>query len=91
MTNYEKVMKEMTAERLAEVNVKLVTVNSRNLFYMTSTGQLFLPEQYEAAVRYEYAWLMRDDDPVTDPSQDISVNNTDEVGQEDTEKKAEEN
>lgn len=86
MTNYEKVMKEMTAERMAEVNVKLVTVNSRNLFYMTSTGQLFLPEQYEAAVRYEYAWLLRDDDPVTDPNDNASVNN-EEVNQENTNKK----
>lgn len=86
MTNYEKVMKEMTVERMAEVNVKLVTVNSRNLFYMTSTGQLFLPEQYEAAVRYEYAWLLRDDDPVTDPNDNASVNN-EEVNQENTDKK----
>lgn len=86
MTNYEKVMKEMTAERMAEVNVKLVTVNSRNLFYMTSTGQLFLPEQYEAAVRYEYAWLLRDDDPVTDPNDNASVNN-EEVNQENTNEK----
>lgn len=86
MTNYEKVMKEMTVERMAEVNVKLVTVNSRNLFYMTSTGQLFLPEQYEAAVRYEYGWLMRDDDPITDPNDNASVNN-EEVNQENTDKK----
>lgn len=86
MTNYEKVMKEMTVERMAEVNVKLVTVNSRNLFYMTSTGQLFLPEQYEAAVRYEYSWLMRDDDPITDPNDNASVNN-EEVNQENTDKK----
>ena len=53
---------------------------------MTSTGQLFLPEQYEAAVRYEYAWLLRDDDPVTDPNDNASVNN-EEVNQENTDKK----
>lgn len=60
MKIYDKMMNEMTPERLAEVNVKLVTVNNRNLFYMTSTGQLFVMEQYEDAVEYEYNWLMRE-------------------------------
>ena len=63
MTNYEKIMQDMTPERLAEINVKLVTVNNTNLFYMTSSGQLFNTSQFDDAVRYEYDWLMYNDQP----------------------------
>ena len=64
MKNYDAIMQTMTPERMAENNVKLVTVNSTNLFYMTSSGQLFPISQLEDAIRYEYNWLM------TDPSAD---------------------
>jgi len=63
MNNYDRIMQDMTPERMAEVNVKLVTVNNTNLFYMTSSGQLFNTNQYEDAVRYEYRWLMTDPTP----------------------------
>ena len=63
MKNYDRIMQDMTPERMAEVNVKLVTVNNTNLFYMTSSGQLFNTNQYEDAVRYEYRWLMTDPTP----------------------------
>ena len=74
MKNYDKIMNEMTPERLAEVNVKLVTVNSTNLFYMTSSGQLFPTSQFPQAVAYEYNWLMTDPNPeetgMPDPASD---------------------
>lgn len=63
MRNYDRIMQDMTPERMAEVNVKLVTVNNTNLFYMTSSGQLFNTNQYEDAVRYEYRWLITDPNP----------------------------
>lgn len=63
MKNYDRIMQDMTPERMAEVNVKLVTVNNTNLFYMTSSGQLFNTNQYNDAVRYEYNWLMNDPNP----------------------------
>ena len=60
MKNYETLMNTMTPERMAELNVKLVTVNNRDLYYLTSTGQLYLTSQYEDAVRHEYNWLIHD-------------------------------
>lgn len=60
MKNYETLMNTMTPERMAELNVKLVTVNNRDLYYLTSTGQLYLTNQYEDAVRHEYNWLIQD-------------------------------
>ena len=63
MKNYDAIMQSMTPERMAETNVKLVTVNNTNLFYMTSTGQLFNTNQLEDAIRYEYNWLMNDPNP----------------------------
>lgn len=63
MKNYDAIMQSMTPERMAETNVKLVTVNNTNLFYMTSTGQLFNTNQLEDAIRYEYNWLMNDPTP----------------------------
>lgn len=60
MKNYDAIMQSMTPERMAEINVKLVTVNNTNLFYMTSSGQLFPTTQFDDAVRYEYRWLTAD-------------------------------
>lgn len=60
MRNYDAVMKQMTPAALAEVNVKLVIVDNRRLFYMTSSGQLFNQNEYEKAVQHEYNWLMYD-------------------------------
>lgn len=61
-SNYKIMMEQMTPEALAEKNVHLVTVDNRRLFYMTSSGQLFNSNQFEAAVQHEYAWLMYDPD-----------------------------
>ena len=60
MKNYDAIMQTMTPEKMAEMNVKLVTVNNTNLFYMTSSGQLFNTNQYNDAVVYEYNWLTND-------------------------------
>ena len=57
MRVYDKVIKNMTPEMLAEITTKLVTVNNEQLFYMTSSGQLFPPDKYSEAVKYEYDWL----------------------------------
>ena len=44
------------------MSVKLITVNNSQLFWVTSSGQLFPYENRESAVRYEYNWLITDDD-----------------------------
>lgn len=61
MTNFKKVIDNLTPEALAELGVRLINVNSRELYYMTSTGQLFHTNNYEAALQHEYRWLMQDD------------------------------
>lgn len=57
MKNYDAIMEKMSPEAMAELNVRLVTVENRRLFYMTSAGQLFPTDKYEDAVRFEYQWL----------------------------------
>ena len=57
-TNYEIVMENMTPEIMAEYGVKLVNVDNRRLFYMTSSGQLFTPDAYMEALQFEYNWLV---------------------------------
>lgn len=66
MTNYEKLMQGMTIEQMAYNNVKLISVNNRELYYVTSSGQLFATGEYNKAVQHEYNWLVYDDSPKTD-------------------------
>lgn len=61
MCNYDVVMKNMTPEAMAELGVKLVNVDNRQLFYLTSSGQLFNTNNYNGALQHEYNWLMYDD------------------------------
>ena len=61
MTNFEKTMRAMTPEIMAELGTKLVVINNRDVFYLTSSGQLFPTDDYQAALRYEYNWLLHDD------------------------------
>ena len=70
MKTYDKIMKGMTPEEMAELGVKLVNVDNRRLFYMTSTGQLYPTNAYEAALQHEYNWLMEDDESTEQPLQD---------------------
>jgi hypothetical protein len=60
MKNFDTIMKNMTVERMAELGVKLVNVNGRDSYYMTSTGQLYTMADYESAVQHEYNWLQYD-------------------------------
>lgn len=62
MKNYDKIMNGMTPEIMAELGVKLVSVNNRDLYYMTSSGQLFYTSDYQSAVQHEFNWLMVDQD-----------------------------
>lgn len=61
MRTYEKIMQTMTPEVMAELGVKLINVDNRRLFYVTSSGQLYPIEHYNEAVAHEYNWLMADD------------------------------
>ena len=62
MTNFEKLVNSLTPENITEMSVKLITVNNSQLFWVTSSGQLFPYEKRDSAVRYEYNWLITDDD-----------------------------
>lgn len=66
MKNYDVLMEQMTPERMAEMNVRLVTVENRRILYMTSAGQLFPVDKFEDAVRFELAWLNFDPEAESD-------------------------
>lgn len=70
MKNYDKVMEAMCPELLAELGVKLVNVDNRRLFYMTSSGQLFSMDDYGSALQHEYNWLMTDEDQPDAPQEE---------------------
>lgn len=81
MKNYDAIMEKMSPEVLAELNVRLVTVENRRLFYMTSPGQLFPIDKYEDAVKFEYQWLNFDPETMQDAETvqgepDANVDNT---------------
>ena len=59
-TVYEVVMASMTPQKLANLGVKLVSINSRELYWVTSVGQLYEFNAYDQAVQAEYNWLMSD-------------------------------
>ena len=55
---YQVLMAKMTPEHLASLGVQLVQVNSSELFWMTSVGQLYPFNNKQAALAAEYTWLM---------------------------------
>ena len=57
-TVYHVLMARMTPQHMANINVQLVQVNSSELFWMTSVGQLYPFNNKQAALEAEYAWLM---------------------------------
>ena len=57
MTKYEEIMKNMTPETLATLGVKMVTLNNTELYYVTSSGQLYPTNEYDRALVHEYNWL----------------------------------
>lgn len=56
MTLYDKTMKEMTAEKFAMLNVKPAVMNGSEMFYVTTSGQLFpfTNEGLQNAVNYQF-------------------------------------
>lgn len=57
MTKYEEIMKNMTPETLATLGVKMVTLNNTELYYVTSSGQLYPTNEYDRALVHEFNWL----------------------------------
>ena len=76
--NYDILMAQMTPERMAELGVKMVNVDNRRLFYMTSSGQLFTVEDYQAALQHEYNWLMYSDEQPQPEAKDEATPEEDE-------------
>ena len=62
MNVFDQTMKEMTPECLASVLVKPVVINGTDLYYMTTSGQLFTfdKEGLQKAVDYQYQILMQE-------------------------------
>lgn len=75
MTLYEKTMKEMTAEKFAMLNVKPAVMNGNEMFYVTSSGQLFpfTSEGLQNAVNYQFQILSQEiKEPETENTDKIS-------------------
>lgn len=70
MNVFEQTMKEMTPECLASILVKPAVVNGTDMYYMTTSGQLFTfdKEGLQKAVDYQYQILMREITQVTKES-----------------------
>ena len=62
MNVFEQTMEEMTPECLASILVKPAVVNGTDMYYMTTSGQLFTfdKEGLQKAVDYQYQILMRE-------------------------------
>lgn len=58
MTNYEKIIAEMTPEKFAQISLKPVLINNSEMCYMTSSGQLFPFANAKEALQFEYNMLM---------------------------------
>ena len=55
---YQVKMAKMTPQELASMGVQLISVNSSELYWVTSVGQLYAFNNKQAALEAEYAWLM---------------------------------
>ena len=62
MTVYEKTLKEMTPEKFAIITVKPAVLNGTELFYVTSSGQLFpfTQEGLQNAVNLQFQILNKE-------------------------------
>lgn len=56
-TVYALKMAKMTMEEMATMGVQLITVNSSELFWVTSVGQLYPFDSRQKAIEAEYVWL----------------------------------
>lgn len=75
MTLYDKTMKEMTAEKFAMLNVKPAVMNGSEMFYVTTSGQLFpfTNEGLQNAVNYQFQILNQEiKEPETEGTDKIS-------------------
>ena len=59
-TVYEVVKAGLTPQKLTNLGVKLIYVNNRELFWVTTAGRLYEFKAYEQALQDEYNWLMSD-------------------------------
>lgn len=57
-TIYHAKMATMTPIIMASMGVQLIQVNGEELFWVTSTGQLYSFNAKQAALEAEYTWLM---------------------------------
>jgi hypothetical protein len=55
---YDVVMANMTIDKLADMGVRLIYVNNSDLFWVTSSGQLYAFNDRTHAVEAEYNWLI---------------------------------
>lgn len=60
MRVFDKLLETMTVETLADLGTKLINVNNRQLYYITSSGQMFDYEHYQEALNHEYRWLLQE-------------------------------
>lgn len=58
-TNYDYIMMGMSPENLANMNVQLVLLNMDEMWWKTSTGQLFPFYHKDDAIQYELDFLMK--------------------------------
>ena len=75
MTLYDKTMKEMTAEKFAMLNVKPAVMNGSEMFYVTTSGQLFpfTNEGLQNAVNYQFQILNQEiNEPETEKTDKIT-------------------
>ena len=74
MTLYEKTIKEMTIEKFALLNVKPAVLNGTEMFYVTSSGQLFpfTQEGLQNAVNFQYQIL--NNEMTEDTNEDVDKN-----------------
>ena len=56
-TIYDVVMANMTPDTLADLGVKLISVNNSELYWVTSAGQLYGFNARAQALAAERAWL----------------------------------
>lgn len=57
-TVYESKMAHMTVEEMANLGVKLISVNGDSLYWVTSFGQMYKFSEKNMAFEAEYIWLM---------------------------------
>ena len=60
MTVFERIRDNITIDAMAELGVKLISVNNKQLYYLTSSGQLFDYTRYGEALNHEYQWLAQE-------------------------------